>query len=247
MYLRFSMAGDTVAGRAGKNLRLMTPHTIGGGVLPFQGPDSSVIKVNHAVVAVMAGEATVAKLRHMRRHKYGICLLVTVSALGNDKCKLGPGVAGVTGKGRLIEIGHVPRQAKASIAGMVKNSGIERGRGPAIRRVAGGALQAKQAAMLLRFLMAGGAVGGRPFKNAGIVAGGAGCFRMETCQSKSLGVIFQSEVCQGIQAIVASQTVYAKIRQMRFHELGFFLFMAVQANGGVYGNCALRRMAGGTA
>lgn len=247
MYLRFSMAGDTVAGRAGKNLSLMTTRAISDSVLSFQGPDGGVIKVCHAINAVMASQTVVAKLGDVRRHESGVCLSMTGSAISHGKCKLGSRVAARAGKGSLVIVGNVARQAKTSIAGMVENSGIERGWEPAIGCMASGALQAKQPAMLIGFSVTGGAFGGRPFKNAGIMAASTGCLRMKTSQGKTLGVIFQGEVRQGIQAIVTSQAICAKVRQMRFHEFWLFLLMAIQTRSGVHNDCALGWMAGSAA
>lgn len=241
------MAGDAVAGRAGKHLPLMTTGAIGDKVLSFQGPDGGVIKVCHAINAVMARQAVVAKLGDVRRHESGVRLSMTGSAISHGKRKRGPRVAARAGKGGLVIVGDVARQAKAGVAGMVKNGGIERGWEPAIGRVASGAIYAKQAAMLIGFGMASHAIGGRAFKDAGIMATSAGCFRMKTSQGKTLGVLVQGEVRQSIQTIVASQAIRAKLGQMHVHEVGFLLFMAIQAHSGVHNNRALGRMAGSAA
>ena len=115
-----------------------------------------------------------------------------------------------------------------TLLAMIQREGVVgEGRGlPGLGAVAAFALQAKQPEVDLRLRMAGGTIGGGALVNPVDVAGRTFCRGVRAIEHEKLIVI---EIGHAPGAIVAAQTIGAKLNGMLCHENGFGMGVASTA------------------
>ena len=138
------MAGRTVAGCAHINLIDMAGGTLLYGVLPFQGPDLGMIKIDHLTSTVMTGKAIGTELGGMVNDELCLGFRMALCALGAGKREwLLADVAGAAGKWLIIVVDGMGNQVETGAGGVFKWLAIHQGRLPAIGHVAVGAIGAE--------------------------------------------------------------------------------------------------------
>lgn len=205
MDLWILVAGGTFGGCAMKFLFHMTGLALQHSVCSGEGKHIFMFETLHAIYTVMTLQAVGAENRGVRVHE-GLVFssMASDAALWVHLVAAG-GVAGGTGKRRVVKIQTVAVQGK-SRSGMVEGFSAHGRREPALGGVAGRAVFGKKPGMDFRFLVARGALRHNGVEFAVAVALATIRLRMRAGQRKSRAVVIKVIEC-GFQRIEVAALV----------------------------------------